>query len=83
LIAVGAIRVVARQGARTKVAITLAGVVGILLMALAIVGSVYPWPDAPFDKLPPIFGIYMGIGIAWMIYDRRRTRATSGGSGTK
>ncbi len=82
LIAVGAIRSVARQRGQRRGAVTVAGVVGILLMGLAVVGSVYPWPDAPFDKLPPIFVIYMGIGIAWMIYGRRRTRVTAGGSGT-
>ena len=81
LIAVGAIRVVVRQKARHRVAVMLAGVVGILLMGLAVVGSVYPWPEDPSAaKLPPIFAIYMGIGIAWMIYGRWRPRAPAGGS---
>jgi len=53
-------------------AVTLSGIAGILLMGLAVVGSVYPWPAAPYHLLPPIFVLYMAIGIAWMIYDRRR-----------
>lgn len=76
-IAIGAMRSAARQ--RTSLAVVLiAGVVGILFMGLAVVGSVYPWPAAPYDKLPPIFAVYMAIGIGWMIYDRRRTRAAAG-----
>ncbi|HEX3482842.1 MAG TPA: APC family permease [Kofleriaceae bacterium] len=73
-IAIGAMWLALRQRAsRAKIAV--AGVAGILLMGLAVVGSIHPWPDPPADKLPPIFAVYMAIGIAWMIYDRWRTRA--------
>ena len=44
---------------------------------LAVVGSVYPWPDPPLHRLPLIFAVYMAIGIALMIYDRSRTRAAA------
>ena len=74
LIAIGAMLSAIRQRA-SLAAVIIAGVAGILFMALAVVGSVYPWPDPPTNKLPPIFAVYMAIGIAWMIYDRRRTRA--------
>jgi amino acid transporter len=77
LVAIGAMRSAARQRA-SRAAVTIAGVAGILFMGLAVVGSVYPWPDPPSDKLPPIFAVYMAVGIAWMIYDRRRTRAAAG-----
>jgi amino acid transporter len=80
LIAVGAIRSAARQRASLAV-VGVAGVAGILFMSLAVVGSVYPWPDSPFDKLPAIFVVYMAIGIAWLIYDRRRTGASAARSG--
>jgi len=74
-IAIGAMRSAARQ--RTlRAALVIAGVAGILFMGLAVVGSVDPWPSAPYDTLPPIFAVYMAIGIVWMIYDRWRTRAT-------
>jgi amino acid transporter len=76
-IAVGAIRSAARQRA-SRAAIAVAGVAGTLFMGLAVVGSVYPRPAAPYDRLPPIFAVYMAIGVAWMIYDRRRTRAAAG-----
>jgi amino acid transporter len=77
LIAAGAIRSALRQRA-SGAAVTIAGVVGMLFMGLAVVGSVYPWPAAPYDMLPPIFAVYLAIGIAWMLYDRRRTRAIAG-----
>jgi hypothetical protein len=69
-------RSAARQRA-ARAAVAIAGVVGILFMGLAIVGSVYPWPDPPAHTLPQIFAVYMAIGIGWMIYDRRRTRAAA------
>ncbi len=73
LIAIGAMRSAVRQ--RTSIAmVVVVGVAGILFMGLAVIGSVDPWPAAPFDKLPPIFVAYMAIGILWMIFDRRRTR---------
>lgn len=77
LIAAGAMRSAARQRA-SRAAVAVAGVAGMLFMGLAVVGSVYPWPAAPYDTLPPMFAVYMAIGIVWMIYDRRRTRATAG-----
>jgi amino acid transporter len=77
LIAAGAMASVARQRA-SRAAVTVAGITGILFMGLAVVGSIYPWPAAPYNTLPPIFVVYMAVGIAWMIYDRRRTRAAAG-----
>jgi amino acid transporter len=77
LIAAGAMASVARQRA-SRAAVTVAGITGILFMGLAVVGSIYPWPAAPYNTLPPIFVVYMAAGIAWMIYDRRRTRAAAG-----
>lgn len=82
LIAVGAIRSAARQ--RTSLAVmVVAGVAGILFMALAVMGSVYPWPAAPFDKLPPLFAVYMVVGVVWLVFDRRRASASPGRHVTK
>lgn len=75
-IAIGAMRSAVRQRA-SRAAVAIAGVVGILFMGLAVVGSVHPWPDPPADTLPQIFAVYMAIGIAWMIYDRLRRRAAA------
>jgi amino acid transporter len=77
LIAAGAMASVARQRA-SRAAVTVAGITGILFMGLAVVGSIYPWPAAPYNALPPLFVLYMAAGIAWMIYDRRRARAAAG-----
>jgi len=41
------------------------GVVGAALMAFVIYGSVDPYPEAPFNLLPPIFLAYMIIGFVW------------------
>ncbi|HEX3757443.1 MAG TPA: APC family permease [Kofleriaceae bacterium] len=76
LIAAGAMRSAARRRA-SRVTIAVVGAAGMLAMGLAIVGSVDPWPAAPYDTLPPIFVVYVAIGIAWLIYDRRRTRAAA------
>lgn len=73
LIAAGAMRLAARQRA-SLARVVVAGVAGILFMGLAVVGSVHPWPAAPYNRLPPIFVVYMAIGFVWMIYDRRRAR---------
>jgi hypothetical protein len=54
--------------------VVVAGVAGMIFMGLAVVGSVHPWPVPPYDTLPPIFAIYMAVGIIWLIYDRPRRR---------
>src|SRR5262249_11772432 len=76
LIAVGAMASVARQRA-SRAGVIVAGLVGILFMGLAVVGSVYPWAAVPYNTLPPVFAVYMAIGVGWMIYDRRRMRASA------
>ena len=41
------------------------GIVGTALMAFVIYGSVVPYPEAPYNWLPPIFVAYMVIGFIW------------------
>ena len=43
------------------------GVVGTVLMALSLVGSVYPVPAAPYNYLPYGFALYMLLGAAWFV----------------
>jgi amino acid transporter len=42
-------------------------VVGAAMMAFVIYSSVYPYPAAPFNLLPPIFLAYMAIGLVWFL----------------
>ena len=73
LIAVGAV-VSARRDKTLSPWLIFSAVVGTLFMGLAVKGSVSPWPTAPDNYLPEIFAVYMALGIAWMFYDRSRSR---------
>lgn len=48
------------------------GVIGALLMAFVIFGSVYPVPPYPYNWLPYLFAVYMLIGVAWAGYLKLR-----------
>ena len=74
LIAVGAV-VSARREKTLSPWLTFSAVAGVLFMGLAVKGSVSPWPAAPDNYLPEVFAVYMALGIAWMLFDRRRSRA--------
>lgn len=41
------------------------GAIGAALMGFVIYGSILPYPAAPYNLLPPIFVIYMLIGLVW------------------
>jgi amino acid transporter len=49
------------------------GVLGVLLMAFAIYGSVYPVPAAPYCYMPYAFAVYMLIGFAWFSFIKMRS----------
>jgi amino acid transporter len=40
-------------------------VVGAALVVFVIIGSVWPAPTAPYDRLPWFFALYMGVGALW------------------
>jgi len=48
------------------------GVLGCILMALSLVGSVYPVPPAPYLYLPYGFAAYMLVGVIWFLIVKRR-----------
>ncbi|HVY35065.1 MAG TPA: APC family permease [Caulobacteraceae bacterium] len=48
------------------------GVIGCILMALALVGSVYPVPAAPYLYFPYGFVAYMLLGVVWFLIVKRR-----------
>jgi amino acid transporter len=66
LVAIGAVVFVARQKALT-IGLTLAAIGGIGFMGMAVYGSIAPWPAAPCNTLPAIFGAYLVIGLIWHI----------------
>jgi amino acid transporter len=41
--------------------------IGAFMMAFVIYSSVVPFPAAPFNMLPPIFAIYLAIGLVWFL----------------
>ncbi len=43
------------------------GIFGALLMVFVIYSSVVPYPAAPYNWLPPVFAVYMGIGLVWFL----------------
>jgi amino acid transporter len=48
------------------------GGVGCIVMILALVGSVYPVPAAPYNDLPYGFAAYMLVGVAWFVVLKAR-----------
>ena len=43
------------------------GAIGTILMALSLIGSVYPIPAAPYNYLPYGFAVYMLLGAVWFV----------------
>jgi amino acid transporter len=41
--------------------------VGAAMMGFVIYASLFPYPTAPFNALPPVFLVYMGIGLIWFL----------------
>ncbi|MBI3562877.1 MAG: APC family permease [Gammaproteobacteria bacterium] len=52
------------------------GAVGALAMAVAMVGSVYPVPDYPYNILPYFFLVYMALGALWFLRIKLRSPQT-------
>ena len=46
------------------------GALGAVLMALSLLGSLYPLPAWPLNLLPPIFLAYMLVGALWFFWLR-------------
>ena len=49
------------------------GVAGAVLMGFVIYASLVPYPAAPFNWLPPIFAIYLVIGLIWFLVLKSKT----------
>jgi amino acid transporter len=43
------------------------GALGVFLMGFVIYASLVPYPAAPFNWLPPVFAVYMAIGLVWFL----------------
>jgi len=48
--------------------------IGVAFMVLAVIGSIVPWPSAPDNYLPQIFGIFMAAGIVYHVIDSIRAK---------
>jgi amino acid transporter len=46
--------------------------VAALVMALALIGNVYPVPEGPYGKLPYIYLGYLAAGLGWFFFRRKR-----------
>jgi amino acid transporter len=54
-----------KRGGVLKPRHVIIGLIGAALMAFVVYSSVVPYPAAPFSWLPPVFAIYMLIGLVW------------------
>ncbi len=72
LVAVSAPIYLKKQGQPATSAVVW-GVLGALAMVGAVIGSVYPVPDFPYNILPYLFVVYMLVGIAWLMMLRKRS----------
>jgi amino acid transporter len=56
-----------QRGGMLKPQHVISSLIGAGLMCFVIYASVYPYPAAPFSWLPPIFAVYMAIGLIWFL----------------
>ena len=52
------------------------GVLGVILMVAAVVGSLYPVPAYPMNLLPYIFVVYLAVGVVWFFIMKARAPQT-------
>jgi amino acid transporter len=58
---------------------TLVALVGAALVGFVIIGSIWPAPASPYDRLPWLFALYMGVGALWFAgLDRARPGRLAG-----
>jgi hypothetical protein len=50
-----------------KAPTVIVSVLGAFLMGFVIYASLVPYPAAPFNWLPPVFAVYMAIGLVWFL----------------
>jgi amino acid transporter len=43
-----------------------------IAMLSALIGNLYPVPEGPYGKLPFIYLAYLGIGLLWFLYQKRK-----------
>jgi amino acid transporter len=55
------------KGGLMKAQHVISGFIGAALMLFVIYASVVPYPAAPFNWLPPLFAIYLVIGLVWFM----------------
>jgi len=51
------------------------GLIGAALMAFVVYASLVPYPAAPFNWLPPVFVVYLVIGLIWFLVLKSKSPA--------
>ncbi len=44
-----------------------------IVMALALIGNLYPVPEGPYGKLPYVYLAYLTAGLIWFVVRRRKS----------
>jgi amino acid transporter len=63
-----------RRTERLKPGVVLLSLAGIVAMILAMVGSLYPVPPAPYSWLPYVYLGYLLLGLGWYALRSQRTQ---------
>jgi amino acid transporter len=71
LVSIAAPLFLRRRRELTRFSVVIAAAALVLLL-IPVVGSVYPVPDAPYNKLPYFFLILMGLGVARIVHLRSK-----------
>jgi amino acid transporter len=75
LVCVALPRYLRDHGAEVRGAYFLSSLAGVV-MALALIGNLYPVPEGPYGKLPYIYLAYLIAGLAWFAF-RQRSRSSA------
>ena len=56
-----------RVGKLTNGALVLS-VSAVVAILLALAGTLYPWPESPYNWMPYLYLAYLGLGVAWQVF---------------
>jgi len=73
LVAVALPSYLRRRGQLTRSSLLLA-IAAALAMLLAMAGTLFPIPPKPYNWLPYIYLVYLGVGLAWFHLAKRPSR---------
>jgi len=53
-------------------AVVALSIAALLAILMAMAGTVYPWPEWPYNWLPGLYVGYLAVGVGWQWFVRRR-----------